>query len=81
MDKIEQRVVIKYLHTKGLTAKQIHDDIEATLRQSAPSYTMVKKSRQLNSNVVERKLKVTLALHILQHQQLKKTSKNMRSDY
>ena len=43
MDKIEQLAVIKYLHKKGLMAKQIHEDMEGTLGQSAPSYTIVKK--------------------------------------
>lgn len=43
MEKLEQRAVIKYLHKKGLTPKQIYDDMQSTLGQSCPSYTMVKK--------------------------------------
>lgn len=43
MEKIEHRAVIKYLHKKGLTPKQIHEDMANTLGTSCPSYTMVKK--------------------------------------
>lgn len=43
MDNLEQRAVIKYLHKKGLTPKQIYEDMQCTLGQSCPSYTMVKK--------------------------------------
>lgn len=43
MDKIEQRAVIKYLFKKGLTPKNIHNDMTETLGESAPSYTTVKK--------------------------------------
>lgn len=43
MDKIEQRAVIKYLCKKSLTSKEIHNDMNTTLGESAPSYTTVKK--------------------------------------
>ena len=43
MDKIKKRAVIKYLHKKGLTAKQIHKDMQATSGQSILSCTMVEK--------------------------------------
>lgn len=43
MDKFEHRAVIKYLHKKGLTPLQIHEDMQETLGTSAPSYAMVKK--------------------------------------
>lgn len=43
MEKFEQRAVIKYLFKKRLTPKEIHDDMQTTLGESAPSYTTVKK--------------------------------------
>ncbi|XP_076055186.1 protein GVQW3-like [Oratosquilla oratoria] len=43
MDKIGYWAVIQYLHIKGLTPKEIHEDMVATLRDNAPSYSMVKK--------------------------------------
>ncbi|XP_026314672.1 histone-lysine N-methyltransferase SETMAR-like [Hyposmocoma kahamanoa] len=42
MDKIEHRAVIKYLYLKGLTPKAIHEDMSATLGESAPSYATIK---------------------------------------
>ena len=33
--------VIKYLHLKGMTASEIHDDMLRTLAESAPSYATV----------------------------------------
>ena len=41
MEKTEIRVVIKYVHLKGMTASEIHDDMLRTLAQSAPSYATV----------------------------------------
>ena len=32
-----------HLHINGLSAKEIHEDMQATLTDKAPSYTMVKK--------------------------------------
>ena len=43
MDKIWHRGVIKYLHKKGLTPKDIHADMVATLGDTAPSYATVKR--------------------------------------
>ena len=43
MDKSGHRVVIQYIHIKGLIPKKIHEDMVATLRDAAPSYSMVKK--------------------------------------
>lgn len=43
MDKFEYRVVIKYLHLKGLSPLNIHGDMVATLGNSAPSYATVKR--------------------------------------
>ena len=43
MDKIGHRAVIQYLQIKGLTPKEIHEDMVATLQDNAPSYSMVKK--------------------------------------
>ena len=42
MDKIGERAVIQYLHKEGLTPKDIHDDMVATLGKDAPSYATVK---------------------------------------
>ena len=33
MDKVEVRAVIKYLCKKGLSSKEIHDDVVKTLRE------------------------------------------------
>lgn len=43
MEKLEQRGVIKYLFKKRLTPKEIHDNMQTTLGESAPSYATVKK--------------------------------------
>ena len=43
MDKIGERAVIQYLHKKGLTPKNIHNDMVATLWKDAPSYATVKR--------------------------------------
>ena len=43
MDKIGERAVIQYLHNKGLTPKDIHNDMVATLGKDAPSYAKVKR--------------------------------------
>lgn len=43
MDKIELRAVIKYLDKKGLTTKQIHQDMKKTLGPHSPAYATVKK--------------------------------------
>ena len=43
MDKISERAVIQHLHKKGLTPKDIHNDMVATLRKDAPSYATVKR--------------------------------------
>ena len=42
MDKIGERAVIQYLHKKGLTPKDIHNDMVATLGKDAPAYATVK---------------------------------------
>ena len=43
MDKIGERAVIQYLYKKGLTPKDIHNDMLATLGKDAPSYATVKR--------------------------------------
>jgi hypothetical protein len=43
MEKIEIRSVIKYLHKKGMSPKNIHSDMKEMLGDGAPSYEMVKK--------------------------------------
>ena len=43
MDKIGERAVIQYLHKKGLTPEDIHNDMVATLGRDAPSYATVKR--------------------------------------
>lgn len=43
MDYRELREVMKFLHCKGLMAKDIYADMLDTLGDSAPSYAMVKK--------------------------------------
>ena len=42
-DKIRHRVIIRYLDLKGLTTKQVHQDMEATLGEDTLLYSMVKK--------------------------------------
>ena len=41
MEKTEIHAIIKYLHLKGMTASEIHDDMLETLAESAPSYATV----------------------------------------
>lgn len=43
MEKSEYRAVIKYLHLKKLTPKEIHDDMTQTLGATCPSYSTVKQ--------------------------------------
>ena len=43
MDKISEKAVFQYLHKKGLTPKDIHNDMVATLGKDAPSYATVKR--------------------------------------
>ena len=43
MDKIGEKAVIQYLHKKGLTPKDIHNDMVATLEKDAPLYATVKR--------------------------------------
>ena len=42
MDKTEKRAVIKYLFLKGMSGKDIHDDVLKTLGEDASSYSVVK---------------------------------------
>lgn len=41
MEKTEYRAVIKYLHLKGMTSSEIHEDMVGTLAESAPSYATI----------------------------------------
>ena len=41
MDKKEKRAVIKYFHMKGMSPKDIHEEMKSTMSQ-APSYSTVK---------------------------------------
>ena len=43
MDNVANRSVIRYLGLKGLTPKEVHEDMVATLGAEAPSYSTVKK--------------------------------------
>lgn len=43
MNKIAYWVVIQFLHSKGLTPKEIHENMMAALQNNAPSYSMDKK--------------------------------------
>ena len=40
---ISHHAVIHYLGLKGFTPKEIHEDMVVTLREDAPSYSMMKK--------------------------------------
>ena len=42
-EKNEHRTVIKYLFLKGLSGKQIHEDLQETMKDECPSYATVKK--------------------------------------
>ena len=44
MNNISHRAVIRYIGFKGLTPKEIHEDMVVTLWENVPSYSMVKKS-------------------------------------
>ena len=44
MEKIETRAVIKYLFIKGMSTKEIYDDMFVTLGDDGPSYSAVKQS-------------------------------------
>lgn len=41
-EKNEHRTVIKYLFLKGLSGKQIHEDMQETMKDECPSYATVK---------------------------------------
>lgn len=43
MDKTEARAVIKYLQKKGMTPKEIHEDMVKTLDDDSPSYSTIKR--------------------------------------
>ena len=43
MDNISHCAVIRYLGIKGLTLKEIHEDLVVTLGDNVPSYSLVKK--------------------------------------
>lgn len=43
MDNVSNRSVIRYLGLKGLTPKEVHEDMVATVGSEAPSYSTVKK--------------------------------------
>ena len=44
METVEQRAVIKYLQMKGMSpSSQVHEDIKATLGESAVSYSIAKR--------------------------------------
>jgi len=42
MEKIEKHAVIKYLFIKGMSTKEIYDDMFVTLGDDSPSYSAVK---------------------------------------
>lgn len=43
MKDLKKRVVIKYFHLKSLTPKEIKEKMDNTLKDSAPSYLMIKR--------------------------------------
>ena len=43
MDKKEARSVIKHLQKKGMSPKEIHEDMVQTLGEDSPSYSTIKK--------------------------------------
>ena len=43
MDEFGDRGIIRYLHLKGLSPKEIHEDMVITLGDDAPSFSTVKK--------------------------------------
>ena len=43
MEKVEVRTVIKYLCTKGMTSKEIHEGFMKTLGNESPSHSTVTK--------------------------------------
>ena len=61
MDKIGERAVIQYFYKKGLTYKDIHDDMVATLGKDAPSYATVKGGWR-NLSTADRAMRMTPVL-------------------
>ena len=47
MDNISHCADIRYLDLKGLTPKEIHEDMVVTLEKNVPSYNVVKKWESL----------------------------------
>ncbi|XP_029634921.1 protein GVQW3-like [Octopus sinensis] len=43
MEKTEYHAVLKYLHLKGMTPSEIHENMVRTLTDNAPSYATVKR--------------------------------------
>ena len=43
MEKVKVRAVLKYLCTKGMSPKEIHEDFMETLGKESPSYSTMKK--------------------------------------
>lgn len=43
MEDLEKRAVIKYFHLKGFTPKEIKEEMDGTLKEAAPSYSMIKR--------------------------------------
>ena len=43
MDHISHHAVIRYLGLKGLTPKEVYEDMVVTLGKNVPSYSVVKK--------------------------------------
>ena len=46
MEKLEIGAVIKYFCKKGMSPKEIHEDLIETLRKESPIYSTVKKLQQ-----------------------------------
>jgi len=64
MEKIEKHAVIKYLFIKGMSTKEIYDNMFVTLGDDGPSYNVVKNW------VAEFKLvEVALSMSIIQDAQ------------
>lgn len=49
MDKIQQRVIIKYLENNGLATKDIHFDMVTTLEDFAPDLSIMKWATEFGS--------------------------------
>ncbi|CAF4956917.1 unnamed protein product [Pieris macdunnoughi] len=52
MEKQENRAVMKYFYLKGLTPKEIKEEMDSTLGTSSPSYSTVKHGFPTHTSIV-----------------------------